>query len=151
MTMTLQEISDRLEIQELFGRYCHAVDTMDWDLYQSVFSSDAFIDYTAFGAPKGNVKEITAFLASVMPTIPGFQHMIGSSMITITGDRATARTICFNPMVVKDANGNDGVYFHGLWYEDELVRTLDGWKISSRFETPCYTHDPNGLQLTAPN
>jgi hypothetical protein len=145
MTMSLQEISDRLEIQELFGRYCHAVDTMDWELYESVFSDDAIIDYTAFGAPRGTVKEISAFLADVMPTIPGFQHMIGSSMISIAGDRATSRTICFNPMVVKDSSGTDAVYFHGLWYEDQLVRTERGWKISSRSETACYTHDPSGL------
>src|SRR4051812_38628718 len=67
MVMSLQEISDRLEIQELLVRYSHSVDTRDWDAYENVFTPDAFIDYTCFGGPSGNVKEIRAFLEMAMP------------------------------------------------------------------------------------
>lgn len=31
MTLTLQEMSDRFEIQDLIVGYCYAVDTRDWD------------------------------------------------------------------------------------------------------------------------
>jgi hypothetical protein len=31
MTMSPREISDRLEIEQLLIRYCHAVDERDWD------------------------------------------------------------------------------------------------------------------------
>jgi hypothetical protein len=31
MTLSIQEISDRLEIEQLLIRYCHAIDERDWD------------------------------------------------------------------------------------------------------------------------
>jgi hypothetical protein len=30
------------------------------------------------------------------------------------------------------------VLFCGLWYEDEFVRTTDGWRMSRRVETKCF-------------
>ncbi len=51
--LSLQEISDRLEIQELLVRYSHAVDTRDWEAFEHVFTEDAVIDYTEMGGPRG--------------------------------------------------------------------------------------------------
>ena len=45
MTLSLQEISDRLEIDDLLTRYATGVDRKDWDLWETCFTSDAFIDY----------------------------------------------------------------------------------------------------------
>ena len=45
MTMTLQEISDRFEIQELFVDYTQAIDRRNWDALDDVFTPDAHIDY----------------------------------------------------------------------------------------------------------
>ena len=53
MTMTLQEISDRIEIDDLLTRYATGVDRKDWDLWETCFTDDARIDYTAFGGIAG--------------------------------------------------------------------------------------------------
>ena len=37
MTMSMQEISDRLEIQDLMLRYSYAIDSRDWDALDHVF------------------------------------------------------------------------------------------------------------------
>ena len=29
----------------------------------------------------------------------------------------------------------------GIWYEDELLRTPEGWRISRRKEVPCFGHN----------
>jgi 3-phenylpropionate/cinnamic acid dioxygenase small subunit len=42
--MSVQEISDRLEIEQLLVRYCHAIDERDWDAYRAVFTNEAVID-----------------------------------------------------------------------------------------------------------
>jgi hypothetical protein len=47
--LTLREMSDRLEIQELFARYAHAVDSRDWVALKEVFTEDAVVDRTAMG------------------------------------------------------------------------------------------------------
>jgi 3-phenylpropionate/cinnamic acid dioxygenase small subunit len=144
--LTIEEISDRLEIQDLLIRYSHAVDTWDWDLYRTVFTEDAYIDYSEFaGGVKGTVDEIVAFLAGTMPTFKGHQHMVGNTVLEIDGDTAKSRTICFNPMVM-DVEGQELVFFCGLWYRDQLVRTAEGWKIKHRYEERLYQfNQPEGL------
>jgi hypothetical protein len=134
MTMTLQELSDRFEINDLLAAYSHAIDTRDWDALDDVFTPDADIDYTAFGGPAGTLPEIKAFLDKAMAGFVGFQHMVAAPKVVLDGDRATAKTYCHNPMVVRD----DKVWFIGLWYHDELVRTPDGWRISHRHEEKSY-------------
>ena len=64
----------------------------------------------------------------------------------VDGDRATARTPCINPMVLADTDGADKVWLIGLWYDDELVRTADGWRFASRRQERCYS--VTGLQDT---
>lgn len=138
--LSQQEISDRLEIQELMVRYSHAVDSRNWDLLDEVFTPDAVIDYTVFGGPRGSLGEIKEFLGSAMPTFIAFQHMIANSMLEIDGDTATGRTMCHNPMVLPpDDEGGERVFFVGLWYLDRFVRAADGWRIAERVEEKSYT------------
>ena len=84
--MTLQEISDRLEIQDLMVAYSHAVDTRDWDAFDDVFTPDAIIDYTEMGGSRGTLTETKDFLRMVMPHFSSFQHMVATSKVTLNGD-----------------------------------------------------------------
>jgi ketosteroid isomerase-like protein len=139
--LSLQEISDRLEIQDLLVRYSHAVDSRDWDAFERVFTEDAVIDYTEMGGPRGGVKETRAFLESAMPMFSSFQHMIANTVLELDGDTARARTICHNPMVLDRGEGGTHVFFCGLWYRDVLVRTPQGWRIKDRYEERAYFHN----------
>jgi 3-phenylpropionate/cinnamic acid dioxygenase small subunit len=138
MTMSLQEISDRLEIQDVLVAYSHAIDTQDWDALDDVFTPDAFIDYSAFGGSAGDLESTKKFLANAMPNFASFQHMVATSKVTINGDEAEGRTICHNPMVLDTGNGNTHVFYCGLWYVDKLVRTPAGWRIKERVEEKVY-------------
>jgi hypothetical protein len=139
---SLQELSDRLEIQDLQSAYSHAIDTRDFDALDRVFTPDAFIDYTAFGGSAGGLEETKAFLRKALAMFGGFQHMVATSQVKLSGNRATAKTICWNPMVLKGGGaGEPRVFFCGLWYHDAYLRTLDGWRITSRIEEKCFTHN----------
>ena len=142
MTLTLQEISDRLEIQELLARYCQAIDGHDWEALDSVFTPAAVIDYSEFGGPRAELSGIKSFLAEVMPLHSGHYHLVSNVIAEVDGDRATCRSVCNNPMVLDKGDGRTHVYFCGLWYEDELVRTDAGWRISARREQKCFLWDP---------
>ena len=147
MAMNMQEISDRMEINNLLIDYCSAIDGRRFDELDNVFTADAFVDYTCFGGPKGSYPEIKEFLMKAMVMFPSFQHMIGNSRVRIDGDKATARTICHNPMTIKLPEGGSQVAFYGLWYVDKLVRTESGWRLCERIEEPAYTHNlPAGFQ-----
>ena len=134
-----QEISDRLEIQELLVRYSHAVDTRDWDALAQVFTPDATIDYTAFGGIRGDFTSIRAFLKASMPHFSSYQHLITNIVLEINGSEARGRTACLNPMVIDRGDGSEPhVFFCGLWYRDRLVRTAQGWRIADRCQERSY-------------
>jgi SnoaL-like domain len=146
--LSLQEISDRLEIQQLMIEYSSAIDLRDYDRLDNVFTPDAYIDYRAMGGIDGRYPEIKAWLKPALGVFPHYCHMIGNMAITVTGDTASARTICFNPMEAKLAEGKTQVMFLGLWYVDKFVRTPNGWRISERVEEGCYAHNvPAGIRV----
>jgi hypothetical protein len=62
--------------------------------------------------------------------------MLGLPAIKLAGDTATARTFCFNPMVLKGEKPK--VMQVGVWYDDEFVRTADGWRLFRRVEVKLY-------------
>lgn len=138
MAMDLQEIADRMEINNLLIDYCSAVDTQDIDQFDHIFTPDAHIDYSAMGGTKGPVSEVKAYLKKVLPHFPRTQHMIANSRVWVEGDSARARTMCHNPMVMPKQDGSEQVAFYGLWYVDRLVRTPEGWRISERVEEYGY-------------
>ena len=134
--LSLAEISDRFEIQQLLVDYSTAIDQRRFDDLDRVFTQDAYIDYRAMGGIDGHYPEVKAWLAQVLPNFPAYAHMLGNFDLRLDGDTASARTICFNPMVL-DGEANQ-VLFCGLWYDDEFVRTADGWRMSRRVETKCF-------------
>src|SRR3954463_6605916 len=98
--LSLEEVSDRFEIQQLLIDYSTAIDKRRFDDLDRVFTPDAFIDYRAMGGIAGSVPEGKAWLAQVLPNFPAYAHMLGNFDFRIDGDAASSRTICFNPMVL---------------------------------------------------
>ena len=62
--LTLQEISDRIQIQDLLTRYTNAIDGKDWALLDTCFTPDAHVDYTATGGIKGAYPEVRTSLST---------------------------------------------------------------------------------------
>jgi len=137
--LSLEEISDRLEIQQLLVDYSTAIDNRRFDDLDAVFTADAYIDYRAMGGIDGQYPEVKAWLAEVLPNFPAYSHMLGNLSITFSGDTAKSRVICFNPMVLGGSEGTDQqVLFCGLWYDDEFIRSEAGWRMTRRVETKCF-------------
>jgi ketosteroid isomerase-like protein len=123
--MDLQRISDQLEITALLTKYARAVDTKDWDLYRSVFTDDANIDYSSAGAIAGSREQVADWLAQGFATIPMSMHYITNIESHFDGDTAQVRAMFYNPMQLP---GMTGLSYCGGYYHHELVRTDDGWR-----------------------
>jgi hypothetical protein len=134
--LSLEEISDRLEIQQLLIDYSSAIDRRRFDDLDNVFTPDAYIDYEAMGGIAGAYPDVKAWLAEHLPNFPVYAHMLGNFDIRIDGDTASSRTFCFNPMSLGGEKGH--ILFCGLWYDDEFVRTPDGWRMTRRVEAKCF-------------
>jgi hypothetical protein len=147
--MSLQSISDRLEIEQLIVDYANAIDRRDFDALDQVFTADAYIDYRAMGGIDGKYPEVKAWLKPALDKFPHYSHLVGNISTKVDGDSATARTLCFNPMVVPLGEDKSQVMFLGLWYADKLVRTAEGWRMTERVEESCYAHNvPGGIQVS---
>jgi hypothetical protein len=133
---TLEELFDRLEIDELLTRYATAIDSKNFDLLDDVFMPDGRADYTSAGGIAGDFPTVKAWLAEVLPHFPQYQHVVGNRKVALDGDTATSVSAFFNPMVMK----NGDTFFCGGEYHDQLVRSGDGWRIAERVEKTVWTY-----------
>lgn len=141
MKYSLEQISDRLEIEDLITEYSDAIDMQQVDRLDDIFTPDAFIDYSAFNGAVGSYPEVKQFLAEALPVFKNSQHMIANYKITLDGDRATGKIMCLNPIELNLEDQDVPVFFLGLWYLDEYVRTDKGWRICKRVEQKSYTYN----------
>jgi hypothetical protein len=56
-------------------------------------------------------------------------HRLTNQVITVDGDKAQSRT--YVDALIMMGENNSGVKAAGF-YDDELVRTADGWRVASR-------------------
>jgi hypothetical protein len=141
MTLSQQEISDRLAIEDLLVRYCYAVDDRDWDAYRKIFTPDAILDDTVTGGVRSGVEEHVAFMEKALSKILISQHGISTILFDVRGDEARVRVLASVPMVVDLGHGKTQVFFQGLWYRNRLARTQEGWRISELVEEKYWTHN----------
>jgi len=141
MTLALQEISDRLEIQDTLLAYSTALDVPGrrWDMWYKCFAEDAVCEYPVIGAKSpAELKELFSRNDAVRLTT---QHLFLNIVISLDGDSANARSECSYAAVNRgDDPARNTLRLSGLFFEDELLRTSDGWRITHRVVTSRWGH-----------
>lgn len=120
--------ADRQDIADVLIRYASGIDRRDWDLFRSCFTDDVVAEYDGI-ATWTDVEAITAFMIDSHAAMGHTMHRLSNLAIQIDGDHATSRTYVDSLLMTPD--GADGLEAHGF-YDDELVRTPDGWRIARR-------------------
>lgn len=152
MPYTHEQLSDRAEIRDLLMRYGWALDEHDWDALDRIFTPDAHLDYSSNpGGIAGSYPEVRAWLAQVLAAFPKTQHLMSNIDVTLDGDRARARTMVWNAQGAATREGPLHWFYIGGRYDDELVRTLDGWRISKRIETLMWFEGSLPKELVFPD
>ena len=123
--MDLQALSDKIEIHELLARYARGVDSKDWELWRSVFTPDAALDYSSAGVISGSRDEVAAWFEQGLSGVPMTQHFISNVEIELDGDRAKVTAMFYNPMQLP---GMSSLSYCGGYYHHDMVRTSGGWK-----------------------
>jgi SnoaL-like protein len=120
---------DRAEITELLARHGHLFDDGEFDRLDLLFTASVRYDVTAFGG--GVLQGIEAIRAATLAL--GDRNPVGHHVTNVVlteqpdgSVRACSKTI--------------GIYSDGaagsVTYEDEIVRTGDGWRIDARTVAP---------------
>ena len=137
--MTPAELCDRAEIHDVVVRYGWALDTKDWALLDTCFTDDAQVDYSSNpGGKAGPYREVRSWLQKVFSAFPMTQHLMTNVDVALQGDTARVRTMVTNPQGAATRAGPLHVFFVGGRYDDDFVRTADGWKIARRVETTLW-------------
>ena len=128
-------LDDRMAIVDLTHAYCWALDTHQWDDLRQVFLPDA----TAVlgGSHLEGIEAIIARVTQALSPLDDSQHMVSTHQIRLAGDRATSRCYLHAQHVRHAAPGGPNFIIAGR-YEDELVRTTDGWRIAHRDLVPMW-------------
>lgn len=147
--LSLLEVSDRIEINDLLIRYTDAIDKKDYELLDSCFTPDARLDYTSAGGIAGDYPKVRAWLEKALAPFPMTVHYVTNSVVDLDGDAATARTAVLNPMGFQGPDGVMHTFTVGAYYNDRLIRSSEGWRISERIEESAYMDGdlPPGLQI----
>jgi 3-phenylpropionate/cinnamic acid dioxygenase small subunit len=126
-----QARADRQDIGELLVRYATGIDRRDFELFRACFTEDCHCDYGDISVWDG-VDAITDYMARSHAGLGHTLHRISNQAVQIDGDEATARSYVDAVLLAED--GRSG--FHAVgFYDDELVRTSDGWRIHRRTYT----------------
>ncbi|MFV9634946.1 nuclear transport factor 2 family protein [Mycobacterium neumannii] len=123
-------MSDRDELVELTIRYATAIDSRRYSLLTEVFTDDAQVDYGEIGQWTGGV-EVAEFMAAAHVMAAHTMHRITNQAVDINGDSATLRTYVDALILLEDGTGANPVGY----YDDQAVRTADGWRIARRSYT----------------
>jgi len=123
----MTEPDDRMEISDLLVRYATGIDRRDWPLFRTVFTADCELDYGEVGTWNG-VDAVTEFMEQAHAAAGHTMHRLTNQAITIEGDKAVSRTYVDAVIMVGDQPGVNALGF----YDDEIVRTADGWRIARR-------------------
>ena len=143
---SLEEIGDRFAIQDLYDRQLAAAEAHDWEVYDTTFSADACVDLSDFGEPERRYPEYRRWLETLSKEMPKAVRLAGSLRLDLQGDRAQTRVpvIC---CVKMRRDGEVEWTWTALFYNDQLARSAQGWRIVRRYEELVF---PDGSESPAP-
>ncbi len=127
----MTDMSDRADITEVLLRYATGIDRRDWDTFRTAFTADCVLDYGEIGSFAG-VAAVTEFMEQSHSMAGHTMHRLSNIVVTLDGDRATARTYVDGLILAPD--NASGVNAVGI-YDDDLLRTDHGWRIARRVFT----------------
>ena len=124
----MTEREDRQDIAELLVRYATAIDRREYPLLGTVFTDQCDVDYGEIGR-WSSADAVIEFMDQAHALAGYTLHRLSNIAVTLDGDQAVARTYIDGLIMAGDNRG--GVNAVGF-YDDELVRTDKGWRISRR-------------------
>ncbi|MEE8370173.1 MAG: nuclear transport factor 2 family protein [Dehalococcoidia bacterium] len=129
----IQELEDVRAIIDLEADYARAADTVDPDGYGNVFTEDGVIELGDRGEqPTQRVSgraAISDFCRNVIAKSYKFgMHSLHNAQIVVDGDTATGNLY----FEATTHSATDKIGWSSGSYQDEYVRTPEGWKISKK-------------------
>jgi len=128
---------DKEAIIDLAIAYTWALDMRNFDELDKVFASDA--NGMLHGVECIGRDAIKARISKAVAWFDVTQHLISNHQVTVTGDTATHRCQMQGMHTKFGTDGGDNYWIAG-YYDDTLVRTPEGWRITFRLMQGTWHH-----------
>lgn len=125
--MLPETMADRAAIQDVMLKYAAGVDERDLNLYRSCFADN--VEIVNFGSQTyQGIDSWADYVWAALEKYQATQHMLGPSLITLDGGKASVRTDVQALHFLKEAESKTFI----LWatYKTEMQRLQDDWKIT---------------------
>jgi ketosteroid isomerase-like protein len=136
----VQDLEAECEIRNLIAAYLLKVDEKDFEGVAEKFAKDGVMDFgglVGLGAYKGREAISKAFRDTEGAMIGFSWHLAHTSYIEVHRNKAIGH---WGWTVLGSYPGMEAMEFGGV-YEDEYVKTDEGWKIKKKVTTAYYTMD----------
>jgi 3-phenylpropionate/cinnamic acid dioxygenase small subunit len=127
----LQDLADRAAIVDTAIAYATALDTRDWELLYSLFTSDAGWEYSGSGERLAGPDAIVARISASLGRFDATHHLNGNHVAVVQGDDAR-HTCYYQAQHVRLGVPGGEKFLGGGRYDDRLRRTPDGWRFTHR-------------------
>jgi 3-phenylpropionate/cinnamic acid dioxygenase small subunit len=126
----LRELIDERDIRGLLHRYASSLDQKDWPLLADCFHTSATAHYETIGLIEGQ-SAIVELCCTALKPMSRTHHLIGNVDVQVSNDTATS-TCYLQAQHVRPMEAGDEMNIMAGKYEDELIRTEQGWRILRR-------------------
>jgi ketosteroid isomerase-like protein len=124
----MTEHEDRQDISDVINRFATGIDRRDWTLFRTAFTDDCQVVMGDYGSFDG-VDAIARFEETSHAQAGHTLHRMTNHVVDVDGDQASART--YVDAWITSVDNVSGINAIGF-YDDELVRTDQGWRIARR-------------------
>lgn len=126
----MQRLLDEREIMRGLARFARILDQKDWASVGDVFAEDVSFDYGT-GEERHGLAALLDNFRRFLDVCGSTQHLIGSIMVDVDGDRAVSRSY------VQARHQGAGAKAHLFFdsngeYIDQWERRPEGWRIVRR-------------------
>ena len=151
----IKRIEDRTAIIDLVIAYAVAIDEADWAGFAATMTDPVRIDFSEAGMPPADFPrdQFVGFASGVLEGWTARQHISPNHRV-VFDETDPDKAICYSYMYAqhykKDAPGGDFYLMRGS-YDNELVRTADGWRITGITQHVSWLEgNPNALGQPVP-
>ena len=122
---------DKAEIIEILNLYGFALDAQAWEMFDLIFTEDVVAEFGPATALWHGLPTFKHAFAAFHQTLDNQQHQMMGQLVHVNGDTANAFSYG-NWLLVRQAAEGGHQWIGTGWYDDELVRTGQGWRIKKR-------------------
>lgn len=124
----MNDAADIIEIQTLAQIYADGVMQRDAEIWGDTWAEDGVWHLSPAMEPVSGRENLKAFWSNVMAGYPNVLHWVQPGLVSVQGDRATARF--YVQENIKDTAGNS--FRNAGVYNDQLIKEHGEWKFAVR-------------------